>query len=242
MVIERFFETEGILLRSVTAGERSRSLCFLTQKSGLIWAHARPDSRNIQSTGFSCVPSKYYLYLYRTTRNRIYVKESSEKDLYRNIHSDFSKLKTSLHILSPLVKIVQPGDSDEFLFKLSDRAFSAIDSSDSETASLLLVPPYLATLAKHFGFGFPLNSCKKCGSSDVRRISSSEGGFLCSACSIKISDSKSVDVKLLQLTMIPEERKRIRAFTEKKTLVALIKSLELYLFDQFSKNTPDIYL
>ncbi|MBN1620095.1 DNA repair protein RecO [candidate division WOR-3 bacterium] len=242
MVSERFFETEGILLRAVKTGERSRSLCFLTQNSGLLWVLARPDSRKTQSADFSCIPSKYHLYLYRTTGNRIYIRESSEKNPYRNIHRDYSKLKTSLHILSPLVKIVQPGASDEFLFKLSDRAFSAIDSSDSEIAALLLVPPYLAILAKHFGFGFPLDSCKKCGSSDVRSISSSEGGFLCAACSDKIFDSKSADAKLLQMTMTSEERKRILSFTGKKTLVALIKSLELYLFDQFSKNTPDIYL
>ncbi|MBN2363315.1 DNA repair protein RecO C-terminal domain-containing protein [candidate division WOR-3 bacterium] len=242
MVNERYSQTEAILLRVLKSGERSNSLCFLTEKEGLIWTQMKPQSGHISSAGFANIPSRFRINIYRTTRNRLYVRETVETNPYRRVHEDFAKLKACWHVLSPLIKLVQPGPSDEFLFRLADRAFNAICGSDSEISALLFIPPYYVTLIKHFGYGFPLEICKKCGSRNVSRISPSSGGLICPSCSSKITDSKTIDPFLLKKTMTAANRKSLADKSEKKTIVALIKNLELYLFKQFSQNSPDIDL
>lgn len=242
MIQNRFSVTEAIFMRSVKSGENRNSLCFLTQKQGLIWAQYRRNAKKNPSWSFGNIPAKFHISFYRTTGDNFYIREASEIDPYRAIHRDFGKLKTSWQVLSPLVKIVQPGLSDEYLFKLTDRVFRAICESENETNSLLLLPPYYFSLIKHFGFGFDLEKCKFCKSVNIIGISPSEGGPVCYKCSKKIPDVLNIDIDLLQKTMSPDQRNFLKDKIDRKTIIALVKNLEIYLFKQFSKKTPDIFL
>ncbi|MBN1150530.1 DNA repair protein RecO C-terminal domain-containing protein [candidate division WOR-3 bacterium] len=242
MIQNRFSVTPSILMRSVRSGENRNSLCLLTQKQGLVWAHLRRNLKKTASWPFGNIPAKFHVSFYRTTGNNFYIREASEIDPYRDIHRDFCKLKTSWHVLSPLVKIVQPGSSDEHLFKLTDRVFRAICESENEISSLLLLPPYYYSLIRHFGLGFDLEKCKFCNSNNIRGISPSEGGPVCFACSKKAPDVLDIDTALLKKTMSRPQRNYLKDQIEKKTVIALVKNLEIYLFNQFSKKTPEIFL
>ncbi len=241
MILKKFKKTTGILIRETKFKEKSKYLTFYTDSKGLVTLAAFPAKSSFLPV--FALPSKYSISYYTTPRGNNYLREIDCIDNYKGIHSNFNKLSISWHILSPLRKLISPGGEDRFIYNLTNRALSAISESKGKKIDLLILSSFYLMLIMHFGVGFSVNLCVKCrNKNDLYSLSPKTGGILCKKCSVGQSDIMKVNVKILKEIKNKKAEEFFNISTSFKVLTILIKSMEIYLFSNFSTEPPEIDL
>ncbi len=237
--------TMGLVLRETPYKEADRILTILTQKLGVVSAHA-PNSMRLKSKLFSgCGLFCYSEFVLMPGRNMYTVEEAGEENVFPGVSNTLEGLGLSMYMAEMTMTLSPTGQEAEHELRLLLNCLYMISKGKADCRVIKAVFE-LRTMTE-CGFMPQLACCHGCGAyeGDSFYLDVQEGYLLCADCAAKAGCSCNLDqgslYALRHICLVDDKKifgfkismgglEKLSAVAERYALVHLDKPLKSYSF------------
>ncbi len=179
----RYYDTEGIVLRSIRLREADRVVHLYTRDRGFVGAVAKGVRRTRSRFGGRLEPFfRLRLVLYEGRGELHTVAQAGTVASHARLRERGASIRTAAGACESVLRLFYDGDPNAAAYNLLCRELALLDAEPGAASSANLVAFRLKLLLAA-GFLPELEACVACGGSEaLARFSAGAGGMVCSAC------------------------------------------------------------
>ena len=176
------YRCNGVVLRTYKLGESDRIISMLSDSRGKVRGVAKGVRKTKSRIGARLEPLSHVSLLMFAGRGDLDIVSQAETiESYRTIREDLDRLTKATALLEAVDHVAVEGQQDERLFKMLVGALRSLNDENSP----MLVGAFYWKLLSHEGYEPSLNSCVRCGATDLLvGFDSAAGGVTCRSCSL----------------------------------------------------------
>jgi DNA repair protein RecO (recombination protein O) len=194
---DRYFKTQGIVLRTYKLGEADKIAVIYTRDYGKLRAVVKGIRKPTSKFGAIVEPGALIdFYLYRTSGDLQKVIQAVSLDRFKDIKTDLDKLNETFAILETVDKGCEDQSSSEEIFNMLHNVLKWLDGCDKNVR--LVFPSFCFKFLEAEGTGLIVDQCVFCNQNkELAAFEVREYGFSCGSCkkSRKISQTTISAVK-----------------------------------------------
>ncbi len=175
------YKEQGIVLGAVKLAEADKIVTILTQGSGKVRAVAKGIRRTTSRFGGRLEPFTHVDLMLYQGRNLDTITQAVILTTFPTVREDFAAYSAGETMLEAADKVAEEHEGNVRLFLLLLQGLRALETRPADPAAT--AEAFLLRLLALSGFAPSLSACAVCGSTDVARFSSSQGGAVCDGCS-----------------------------------------------------------
>ncbi len=155
----------GLVIQEKDLGENDKLLTVLTERYGKVFVVAK-GAKSVRNRHMaSCQLFSYATFGLRKRGNYYYIVDSDLIVSYYNIRTDITKLALASYICDVVNDVVQEGNNEDAILKLTLNTFFAIAKNKKPLE--LIRAAFELRISTESGFAPNLDACSQCESTDI---------------------------------------------------------------------------
>ena len=173
--------TRGIVLKKLDYSDSSIIVTLFTYYLGrvkvLVRGAKRPKSRFVSIfETFNIVETVIHV---KENREIQHISDAKTLTSYSQLRLSYQKQVWASRITRFVDSILPDLSPSKGLYSLTERTLFMLSNSENEDAIFVA---FVSKALRVLGYGLDLDGCRKCGSMEIRYLSPSRGGGICSRC------------------------------------------------------------
>lgn len=175
------YKEQGIVIRTMKLGEADRIVTIMTQGSGKVRAVAKGIRKTTSRFGARLEPlTQVAVLVYRGRGALDTVSQADIVATFRPVREDLSSLAAAQAMAEIVDRVAEEHERNPRLYALFVAGLSALEARDGDPE--LVAQSFLLKVLSLVGYHPSLEGCAQCGSRDVERFASTQGGAVCGRC------------------------------------------------------------